>query len=47
MPVYKEKIEELNQSIFETNISDEDFLKVSETIINKMEQQEKELEQQE
>ena len=43
MPLYKEKIRELDESIFETNISDSDFLKVSETIINKMEEQEKEL----
>ncbi len=45
MPIYKEKIEELNQSIFDTNISDSDFLKVSETIINKMEEQKMELQE--
>lgn len=45
MPIYKQKIEELNQSIFDTNISDSDFLKVSETIINKMEEQQTELQE--
>jgi hypothetical protein len=43
MPVYKQKIQELDESIFKTNISESDFLKVSETIINKMEEQEHEL----
>ncbi len=45
MPIYKEKIEELNQSIFDTNISDSDFLKISGTIIEKMEEQKKELQE--
>ncbi len=44
MPLYKEKINQLDQSIFESNISDDDFLKVSEGILEKMEEQRKALE---
>lgn len=39
MPIYREKIKKLDESIFDTNISDSDFLKVSASIINKMNEQ--------
>lgn len=43
MPIYREKIQKLDESIFDTNISDDDFLQVSSTIIEKMNEQQKAL----
>lgn len=43
MPIYKENIKKLDESIFDTNISDSDFIKVSGAIIEKLEEQKEEL----
>ena len=39
MPIYKEKVASLDQQIFATDISDDDFIKVSDAVINKMKEQ--------
>lgn len=43
MPIYKDKIAQLDASMYQTSISQDDFLKVSSTIINTMEHQQEEL----